>query len=252
MNTADIECTFLLVATGKYIAYAKSFLESVREHLIDPALSEVLIFTDNVKEVCRFAEIVPTLNLRVFEIPAYRWPEATLLRYQIFIEHWAAVRGKIVIYVDADTRLVTDLRPADFIGALANGDLALVRHPGYYSRSLFFRLIIKTRFGPWEYRRKSLSRVPVLQRRDYVCGGVWFGRASAVKKMCCELADAVNDDLERGLIARFHDESHLNRYKSVNEVRLLDPRWAYAVGYRNLKGISPLIEVIHKPDTWKK
>ena len=241
-----------MIATGRYVSYAKGFLESAREHLGDLAQSEFLVFTDNADEIRAFCGLNPNIKVNAIEIPAYRWPEATLLRYQIFTDHWSEVRGQLAIYVDADTRFVTAINPTDFFAALGTNDLGLVRHPGYFRRSPILRLLFRTRFGPWERHRDSTARVPISKRKDYVCGGVWFGRTSAVEQMCLSLAEAVREDLKHGVIARFHDESHLNRYKIDNHIKPLDPRWAYAAGYRNLKGISPIIEVIHKPNTWEK
>ena len=65
-----------------------------------------------------------------------------------------------------------------------------------------------------------------------------------------ELSAAVERDRVNGITAKNHDESHLNSWKTRNSHTLLTPEWAYADGYRNLKGLIPLIKVIHKPSTF--
>jgi hypothetical protein len=48
-------------------------------------------------------------------------------------------------------------------------------------------------------------------------------------------------------MAKWHDESHINWWKSIYSPSLLSPKWAFAEGYKNLQGIIPMITVIEKP-----
>jgi hypothetical protein len=241
--------TFLVVATGKYVKFAEHLLDSASKNLVNPNAFEFLIFTDSPLDSLSRGPELDGPRITVVNIPSYRWPEATLFRYRVFVEHWAKVRGEFVMYLDADTEVVSELSVQGLQEALGDHDVALIRHPGYYRRPLR-QLVMISPIGPWERRRKSVARVPLWKRHDYVCGGVWFGKREAIGSLCRELDRAVNTDLDRGIIARFHDESHLNRWKNDNEPHLLRPEWAFASGYRNLRHLNPIIKVVHKPQDW--
>ncbi len=251
MTSFDLDV--LVIATGRYVTYASELIDSF-DGTIDENQFAVrfIVFTDNCSHFTQ--KKLDRVRISSIEIESYGWPLATLLRYQIFQQHWESVRAPVVMYLDADTRLRDNLKLDVLVNALENKKFCAVEHPGYFRRSRIVQFLIKTRFGPWEGRRESAAFVPMVHRRSYICGGVWFGERSVVEKLCFELAEAVNIDQDRGLIAKFHDESHLNRWRLDNPLitNLLEPTWAWADGYGNLKSLEPIIEVIHKPSDWKR
>ena len=63
-------------------------------------------------------------------------------------------------------------------------------------------------------------------------GGLNGGTAAAFLQLCHELARRTEDDLARGVIARWHDESQLNRYAAErSDYRLLTPAYWYPEGW---------------------
>jgi len=42
-----------------------------------------------------------------------------------------------------------------------------------------------------------------------------------------ESREAVLDDSARNIVARWHDESHLNRFAALNEVEVLGPQYCF-------------------------
>lgn len=247
------ELDVLVIATGRYVAYASELIDSFDNKIDESQFSvRFVIFTDDCSHFSR--KRVERVEIDSIEIESYGWPLATLLRYQIFQQHWESVRAPLVMYLDADTRLRDNLKLETLIRAVEDKKFCAIEHPGYFRRSRIVQFLIKTRFGPWEGRKESMAFVPVSQRRSYVCGGVWFGERKVVERLCHDLAKAVKIDQDRGLIAKFHDESHLNRWRLDHPLstNLLEPTWAWADGYGNLKNLEPIIEVIHKPSDWKR
>ena len=59
-------------------------------------------------------------------------------------------------------------------------------------------------------------------------------------------------DLQQNIVAKHNDESHLNHWFVSHPTLAATPEWAYAKGYKNLAGIAPRIEVIHKPASFKR
>jgi hypothetical protein len=251
-NTEDNSpiLSILVIATKGYINYANDLIDSVSKNMLIAKHIEVIIFCDKpdaVKKVQR-----PDLVVKCIEIPALGWPDATLLRYKIFYDHREQMTGKIVMYLDADTLVVAPITEEILSCTDWLGGVALVQHPGYFKRNIFWRLLIKSAIGPWENRKNSHAFVPLHQRKNYVCGGVWMGFNREIIDLCRDLSQKVDQDQLNQIVAKHHDESHLNSWKNNHAVSLLTPRWAFARHYRNLSGIDPLIEVVHKPEDWVK
>jgi hypothetical protein len=252
LNT-DVDYSILVIATNKYIEFIPPLLKSVEEYLEGKEIDFVL-FTDQLIEVEKWAFKSNKINLKTIEIPAFGWPDATLKRYEIFSKHWnESICGQVVIYLDADTLLVNPILKSDMQSESWVNGVALVAHPGYFNRNPILRMLIKfSRIGPWETNKKSAAYLPFLKRENYVCGGVWMGKNQYLKSMVDELYVQVCKDSENKLIAKWHDETHLNKWKSLNHVSVRTPVWAFANGYRNLTGLRPFIEVLEKTSSFKK
>lgn len=244
--------TIFVIATNRYKGFVPELMESIEKYLLSPEHVEVVLLTDDL-DFYNPSKFDRNLNVRFFKIPAYGWPEATLLRYQMMKSAWDLVRGEIVFYLDVDTKFVNPVSKMELESAFNGRDLCLVAHPGYYKRSSIVRLANKISFKiGWETRKKSVAYVPFWRRKTYVCGGVWFGKKFEIYKMICELSRAVESDSASGVIAKFHDESHLNMWLSKNShsISILSPKWAYAPQYSNLREITPLLEVLDKPSEY--
>ena len=85
---------------------------------------------------------------------------------------------------------------------------------------------------------KSLAYIPYGDGNNYYAGGFNGGRTKNFLEMSEVIADRVNRDLENGVIALWHDESHMNRYLVDNpptldlpadycytEAVLMNPNW---------------------------
>lgn len=77
-----------------------------------------------------------------------------------------------------------------------------------------------------------------------------MGKNSDVLRMVTRLARNVRIDTSNNLIAKWHDESHINRWFVENGATALDPSWAYSDIYPYLKKLNPRIEVITKDTTF--
>jgi histo-blood group ABO system transferase len=252
-NTPEVELTILIIATRNYVGFARELITTIDRLVRLDGGVQILVFTD---QPGFFEDLQASVDrLDVISIPSLGWPYATLLRFGIFENNWHAIRGRSVMYLDADTRIVSSLSSSQFCGSEWQDGVALVEHPGFFGRSPWIRLLMRIGFGPWETRRRSRAFVPIGRRNRYVCGGVWMGRRDSIRTLVEDLSSRVRADLRDGLIAVWHDESHLNNWYSRNRCSVLDSRWAYSHKYdpklRSF-GLTPIIQVIDKPLDWLK
>jgi hypothetical protein len=123
--------------------------------------------------------------------------------------------------------------------------MAFVLHPGFYRvtlrvlhfmktgrfyacAKLIYNYVLMGGFGAWETEPTSVAYVSRERRNIYCCGGVWLGHNVAFLEFCAELSRQVNLDLKNGVMARWHDESHLNHFVSnIEKVTIFSPSYCY-------------------------
>ena len=250
-----VPITIFIIATKSYVAYARTLIKSIDAYMKQSMRVQVILLTDQAEDNVFGDSELSVVDLKICEIESYGWPEATLFRFDFMLRFWNQVTGDIVMYLDADTDVVAPISAKDLLGAIqpsGQEQIVFVQHPGYFNRSILFRLALRTPLGPWERRKKSNAFVAISKRKTYVCGGVFWGTRASFQKLCGDLKKNIQDDLNRGLIAKHNDESHINHWFNQHSANTVSPEWAYASGYRNLEKLMPRIVVIHKPATFKR
>ena len=85
---------------------------------------------------------------------------------------------------------------------------------------------------PYERRKETGAYVPYNCGEHYVIGAVEGGETEAFLKMCKTIQSRINDDLKKGNITKWHDESYLNHYIiGRNDVKYLHPGYCYPMGF---------------------
>jgi hypothetical protein len=248
VTPSDVD--LFVIATKGYLRFAAKLLSSAVRYVSINSRFRFVLLTDDPVAARRLSIQQPRVDLVVVEAPAFGWPEATLLRFHLMSEAWGEIRSETVAYMDADMLFVAPVGVNDLLQPLddAAADVALVSHPGYFNRNAAYRWICRSALGPWESDLKSASHVPFDSRRTYVCGGMFWGRRDAIKRLIRELGEAVENDRARGIRAKHNDESHLNRWFVDNQTSCVvePPRWAFDPTYRHLRGLEPIVEAVRK------
>jgi len=263
MKNDNFNLTIVSVATGKYLDYWREmYLSAIR--YLDPAIKiQFIVFTDKPSEV----DLTPLENekkhISVVTIEGKKWPFPTLLRYELIKDNFDKILGENVMHLDADM-LFADCVKEEDIALLVFGErIGLVLHPGFYRKrgydllKTYFRnpkifiSDVKLRLfsggsGSWETNRNSLAFVQRKERKEYFCGATWIGPKNKILEMCLILAARINTDLENTVIAKFHDESHLNWYATTIKKNVSDPRYCYDNTQKNLHTIRPKILAVDK------
>jgi histo-blood group ABO system transferase len=195
----------ITIATGKYF---EEFIPNLKA-----TVDEHFQFRDyEVRFYCFTDSLVSIDGVINVPIRHLSWPFSTLLRY-----HW--IRKNLeelkqydyLIYMDADMRVVST-PPI----SLFKSSLIAVRHPGYLSSP-----------GAFEIDRQDSCYIPPPLRKNYYQGCFWGGQTDAFCTMIDILAQMVEDDLSKGQIPIWHDESYLNKYLSDKDCEPLPPTYAW-------------------------
>lgn len=202
----------LYIATGRYIAYLDEFYETAMRYFLPDCIRHVFLFTDSTDVPAREdMTVVPTRQ--------QPWPDTTLLRYHLFLEHACLWQGcDYVFFINANYRFYHRIGREILPGAEHNGLVAGVH-----------RVSVKRKPDRFSYERRpeSTAYIPYGQGRHYFAGGFNGGTAHAFLRMAEALKRQIDADRANGITAVWHDESHLNRYLLDKPVKVLPPTYVW-------------------------
>jgi hypothetical protein len=84
---------------------------------------------------------------------------------------------------------------------------------------------------------ESTAYIPEGEGSIYVAGGLNGGKTGEYLAMIHELKNRTEQDIQKKVIARYHDESQINRYlldmmKTGKQFKLLSPAYCYPEGWK--------------------
>lgn len=193
-----------IVATGRYIEFVPPLIESADQYFCKNHNVTYYVFTDQDYDAPE----------NVVTVPHYRmgWPYDTMMRYHAYYSNRDLFEQEDYIFaIDADMLFV------DEVGDEILSDHTAVIHPGYVNKR-----------GTYETDSRSTACVLPHEGMYYFCGGVYGGSKERFFHICKTNIDHIEDDLQRGVIAVWHDESHWNRYCIDHKPAIiLSPSYCY-------------------------
>ena len=132
--------------------------------------------------------------------------------------------------------IIVDQIGEEILPSVANDGLLAVKHPGYWDKPV----------TEYTYDRNSASAafIPPGTGKHYFMGGFNGGETAAYLRLIKTLNNNIDTDLDKNIIALWHDESHLNKYLLDKNPRILSPAYGFAEG-QNLP-FKPKVLVLSK------
>lgn len=170
------------------------------------------------------------------------WPYDTLMRFHFF----SSIQEKLkefdyIFFFNANTNFVKriDVSILENGGVLA--DLIVTNHP-------FFHWVTNPKDFPYERNRKSAAFIPFGKGSNYVIGGFNGGKSSTYLELIDTLKYNVDTDKKKGIVAKWHDESHLNKYifESKKNIKILDYNFGFPQGHDLPLGENIYIQFLDK------
>lgn len=184
------------IATGSYKAYLEDFANSLKNFRAGKDKKIILLVDEEVDT------LVWDVYVEQHLISDAPWPIIALLKMWYINKH----RGEYeeVYYFNGNTSVIKDVPQC--------GDKMLLTRHSYHDETLldghkFLRIE--------DDNPKSLSYIGS-HSYTYVQAGFFGGNADVVYRMCEDVGKWVEDDLKRGVIPKWHDESYLNKWVTMN------------------------------------
>lgn len=258
--------TFISVATGRYLDFWKLQILSAIKFLDQNSRIEFVLLTDQVEaaEVFRHEVVSGTSwQIKIAFVEHQDWPFPTLYKFKHILRHSELLTGNLIWHLDADMLFADNEIVEELDRHSRKNKMVLVSHPGYFrprgiktislylfNPVLFLRdiksFVKEGGIGSWESKSRSLAYVERRNRRRYLCGGSWGGNKDLFLNFLRIVSDRVDSDYQSGVIARFHDESHINWYAANYECKILTPSYCFEETYENLKGLPIKIIAVNK------
>jgi hypothetical protein len=205
----------IFIGTGKYADFFPKYYENCEKYFLTNSEKTYFCFTD-----ADFGGEIPN-NIKIIETQLEKWPLPTLHRFKTILkEKNNLLNYDYLIYLDADMLVNQKILEEEI---LTEKDFIGVYHPGFYKKSQGI---------PYEKRRISQAYVEEDTGR-YWQGSLWGGRVPYVFEMIQKLHQQIQIDLEKNIIAEWHDESHINKFFLENSERVytLGPEYSFPEVY---------------------
>ena len=223
----------IFIGTGRYLNFFPDYYENAENYLFPDALNNYYVFTDG-----DFDGVLPD-NVSAIPLEHMEWPYITLYRFKFILNAWDLLKhNDYLLFMDADTRVVEEIKLEDMFDK--KKPLTGVHHPchdlGMDPHKEF----------PGAFETNPGSTCHIKAGEDistYWQACVWGGRMKQVKEMMEVLDDRITVDEGNGIIAKWHDESQLNRYFLDNKERVntLTPSYAYPEVFKSVMEHPPKI-----------
>lgn len=208
----------VIVATGKYINFVPPLIASAKKYFCPNQDVTFFVFTDG--------ELACLDNVCVIKQERLGWPFDTLLCCSMYAEQKDILSSMDFLFsCDADMLFV------DTVGDEILSESVATLHPGFVGKR-----------GTYEKRKRSKAYVSRREGLNYFAGGFYGGKSSIFLRIAETMAKNIKADYEKGIIAIWHDESHLNRFFIDNPPSLiLSPSYCYPENWRNLNYEKKLV-----------
>lgn len=248
-----------VIATKKYKSLLEPLFESVKKYFLTKHNLTLFIFADSpdprllppVKLAANpwpertaladwFSNNVLNLELGGYDvcwtpIEHLTFPLPTLFRHKTLLKKERELSNfDYVFHCDADARFVGKV--GDEI--LGEG-ITATQHPSAGSTSPyltcwqigrenpeeFWNLTENFKSTTFEANPDSLAYIAPEERKKYFCGAIQGGLSKKYIEAMKVISKNIDDDLGQNIIARYHDESHWNKYLSENPPATILPFW---------------------------
>ena len=186
----------LYISTGKYIVFWKKFYQAMEKYFLPRHEKTYFLFTDH-----DFVKVEKNVvKIHQDQLP---WPYVTLKRFHFFDKIEKQLKEYDYIYFLNGTMLpIAEVNEEIF--PTEEQEIMVTLHPGYWKGTKFS--------FPYDRNQKSMAYIPMGDGNFYVMGGFNGGTSSGFLTLINTLKEWTDIDLEKNIIASWHDESMLNKY----------------------------------------
>lgn len=225
----------LYICCGRYEVFWQRFYESAEKYLLNDCTKHYFVYTDAI-ESPKFSypnvTVIPQENLG--------YPDSTLKRFEMFVRDEKLFEGMdYLLFFNSNLEIKKKISQTD-LGLLTGRELIATVHPGYVNKG--------SELFPYERSPLSRACIPLGDGQRYYAGGLQGGTTEGYLRAAKKISGEIVEDLNMGIVAIWHDESHWNRYlHEQNNVFALGPEYLQPEGWALPSSAKILIK---NKDVW--
>lgn len=243
-----MKVAILYICTGKYNQFFDGFYKSAMKYLLPKYEKTFFVWTDDDN----IADGLP--NVKIIHKECAGFPLDSLFRFEMFLSvEKELAEYEYVYFIQANAMFLQyvgdDILPDESGLAMGIWGGKMLKRPAC--------------IYPYERNKKSLAYVePYGKNYIYFMGGINGGRSKEFLEMIRTLSANIRKDYENGIIAKVHDQSHINAYLRHNQCKIIPPQYCWPeesvadfepkMIFRDKVRIDPYFDKGRKHSLWAK
>uniref|UniRef100_A0A8C3SRX4 Uncharacterized protein n=1 Tax=Chelydra serpentina TaxID=8475 RepID=A0A8C3SRX4_CHESE len=202
-------------AVKKYVRFIEGFLGSANKFFLSGHRVNFYLFTDHPEKVPSM-KLAPEKRLFIIPVQNYsRWQDISMNRMDIISSH---IRSRWRYEVDYLYSMDIDVQMFEHIGVEIIDTLVGTISSWQYTKP--------RDSNSYERRPESRAAIPSGEGDFYYAASFYGGSVSEVYRLTTACFKGVTEDRANGIEAKWHEESHLNKYLLYHKpTRLLSPEY---------------------------
>lgn len=208
-----MKVAILYICTGRYNQFFSGFYKSCEKYFLTNSQKQYFVWTDNDNLA------KTTDNVTIIHKECAGFPADSLFRFEMFLQAEDKLKKYDYIYfIQANAEFKQpvgeEILPDESGLAMGIWGGKMLRKP--------------VCMYPYERNRKSFAYVaPYGKDYVYYMGGINGGRTEDYLQMAHILAKNIRDDFKRGIIAKVHDQSHINAYLRTHNCKIIPQEYCW-------------------------
>lgn len=236
-----MKIAILYICTGKYNIFWKDFYNSCKNFFLPDIEKHFFVFSDDAQ--------ISGQDVSLIKRECLGFPLDSLYRFKMFYEINDQLRDFDYIYFFNSNMLFISAVGLEFLpNGMNDNGLIGVLHPGHVNQ--------KPVYFPYERNRRSQAYIKNNHKYSdyyYYMGGVNGGQSDSYIRLIEICMNRIDIDYSQNIIAKYHDESHLNKYFFENPPKILPPSYGYPEGsHLNYKPIIVIRDKVKIDITFQK
>ena len=204
-----INIAILYIGIGKYKSFWKDFYSTCEKYFLPTSLKYYYLFTDKID--------IENIHNNVNEIfqDDLGWPGNTLYRFRMFLKFKDELaKYDYIFFFNGNTLFLETINEYEILPKKNENYIVALSWLEFQKKN-------KIEF-PYDRNKKSTAYIPNHLGNYYFQGGLNGGRSKEYIDLMIECNKQIETDEKNNVIARNHDESHLNKYLLNKQVKVLD------------------------------
>lgn len=207
----------LYICTGRYRVFWEAFYDSCEKYFLPDVEKTYFVFTDS-------SAVQSSAKIKVFFRKSKGFPLDSLLRFDYFSE----IKNECsccdyIYFFNSNMKFVSEVG-SEVLPSIGQSGLVALLHPGRYNKLRYWH--------PYERRKKSSASMSMWEGNGkYYMGALNGGMTEAYFELVEACKSQIHQDLDKNIIAIYHDESHLNRYLVRRNILELSPQFGCPEGW---------------------